>query len=74
MKHEKYLERYHRMQDLIFVENAGSSEEFATKIGLSRRMLFNYLDDLRDMGLVIEYCRKRKTYYCLSPENRSNVI
>jgi biotin operon repressor len=66
MKHEKYLERYHRTQDLIFDENTGSTEEFAAKIGLSRRMLFNYLEDLKDMGLEIEYCRKRKTYYCLS--------
>jgi biotin operon repressor len=66
MKHTKYLARYQRIQNLIFAEKTGSSEEFATKIGLSRRMLFNYLEDLKDMGLEIEYCRKRKTYYCLS--------
>jgi predicted DNA-binding transcriptional regulator YafY len=66
MKHAKYLERYQRMQNLICAENTGDTEEFAAKIGLSRRMLFNYLEDLRDMGLEIEYCRKRKTYFSLS--------
>jgi predicted DNA-binding transcriptional regulator YafY len=66
MKHLKYIERYERMQNLICAEKTGNAEEFAAKIGLSRRMLFNYLDDLRDMGLIIDYCRKRKTYYCLS--------
>ena len=66
MKHLKYIDRYERMQNLIFSEKTGSAVEFATRIGLSRRMLFNYLDDLRDMGLIIEYCRKRKTYYYLS--------
>jgi predicted DNA-binding transcriptional regulator YafY len=68
MKHKKYLERYRRIQDLIYAEKTGSADEFAYRIGISRRMLFNYLDDLKDMGLEIEYCRKRKTYYCLSPK------
>jgi predicted DNA-binding transcriptional regulator YafY len=62
----KYVERYQRMQNLICAGNTGNSEEFAAKVGLSRRMLFNYLDDLRHMGLEIEYCRKRKTYFSLS--------
>ena len=66
MKHMKYIERYQRIQNLIFNEKTGNSEEFASKIGMSRRMLFNYLDDLRDMGLEIEFCRKRRTYYALS--------
>ncbi len=56
------------MQKLIYNEKTGTSDEFALKIGLSRRMLFNFLDDLRDMGLEIAYCRKRKTYYSLSDE------
>lgn len=66
MKHLKYLERYKKMQRLILNEKTGTSDEFALKIGMSRRMLFNYLDDLRDLGLEIAYCRKRKTYYSLS--------
>lgn len=69
MKHLKYLERYQRMQKLIIDEKTGTSVEFASRIGISRRMLFNYLDDLRDMGLEIEYCRKRNTYYSQSNNN-----
>lgn len=63
MKHLKYLERYQKMRTLIIHERTGTSEEFAEKIGISRRMLFNYLDDLRDMGLEMAYCRRRNTYY-----------
>jgi predicted DNA-binding transcriptional regulator YafY len=55
-------------------EKTGNTEEFANKIGLSRRMLFNYLDDLRDMGLEIEYCRKKKNILLFITKNRFNVI
>jgi len=66
MKHSKYIIRYQKMQKLILDQKTGNAIEFASRIGLSRRMLFNYLDDLRDMGMEIDYCRKRKTYYALS--------
>lgn len=57
------------MQKLIENEITGNAIEFAAKIGLSRRMLFNYLDDLRDSGMVIEFSRRRNTYY-LSSNNK----
>lgn len=71
MKHLKYFERYQRMQNLIIQERTGNASEFAKKIGLSRRMLFNYLEELRDAGLVIEYCRRRNTYYM--PANNHDI-
>lgn len=66
MKHLKYLRRYQKMQKLILNERTGSAEEFAFRLGLSRRMLFEYLDDMRDMGMDIRYSRRRRTYYTRS--------
>jgi hypothetical protein len=68
MKYLKYIDRYDRIKKLIHLENTGNAEDFSAKIGLSRRMLFEYLSDLRYNGVNILYCRKRKTYY-FSPEN-----
>ena len=63
MKHLKYLRRYQKMHKLIMNERTGSAAEFAFKLGISRRMLFEYLDDMRDMGMEIRYSRRRRTYY-----------
>ena len=69
MKHLKYIDRYDRIIKQIHLEKTGNAEDFSAKIGISRRMLFEYLADLRCNGYAILYCRKRKTYY-FSPENK----
>jgi biotin operon repressor len=63
MKYSAYYHRYCKIQKLIFSENTGNTDEFAEKLGVSRRSLFYYLEELRDLGLQFEYCKKRKTYY-----------
>lgn len=70
MKYLKYIDRYDRIKKLIHLENTGNAEDFSEKIGISRRMLFEYLADLRYNGEDILYCRKRKTFY-FSPENEN---
>ena len=54
-------------------ERTGSAAEFAFKLGISRRMLFEYLDDMRDMGMEIRYSRRRRTYYTVT-ENLDILI
>ncbi len=66
MKHLKFLRRYQIMKKLIVNERTGSADEFAFRLGISRRMLFEYLDDMRDMGMDIRYSRRRRTYYTVT--------
>lgn len=60
---EKYLSRYHYLHELIKKESTGTALQFSQKLGISRRMLFEYLSDLREKGAPIEFCRRRMTYY-----------
>ncbi|MCG8696953.1 MAG: hypothetical protein MI922_02775 [Bacteroidales bacterium] len=59
----KHIERYKHIDYLIRLKKTGNPLEFAEKIGLSRRQLFYYLDELRDFGLNIKYSNLLKTYY-----------
>ncbi len=63
MKHLKYLKRYETICHLIENEKSGTPSELSKKIGISKRALFHYLEDLRDGGMDIRYSRKRRTYY-----------
>lgn len=63
MQLAKFVARIDRMVSLIEKECTGTAEEFASKVGLKRRMLFDYLDYLRsEKGLRIFYCRVARTY------------
>jgi predicted DNA-binding transcriptional regulator YafY len=51
------------MDQLIRQKRTGNSFEFAEKIGISRRQLYNWLNELKSFGLDIAYDRERETYY-----------
>jgi hypothetical protein len=53
-------ERIHRM---IRNESTGTPCEFAGKMELSRRQLYNLLDDFKDYGAEIRYCRYKQSFY-----------
>jgi len=63
MAYENYCRRMENLKHLIKRERTGDANEFAEKLDISRRTLFNYLEILRDEGTVIKYDRYRKTYY-----------
>lgn len=44
-------------------ENTGRPCSLGSRMGVSRRTFFYMVDDLREMGASISYCRKRQTYY-----------
>jgi len=66
MAYEEYCRKMESLQHYIKRECTGNANEFAEKIGVSRRTLFNYLETLRIDGEEIEYCRFRKTYFFIS--------
>lgn len=59
----QFMEKLEYLKYLIEKKNTGCAKELATKLGISRRTLFNYLDVIKDQGNNIKYCRYRKTYY-----------
>jgi len=51
------------MDSLIAMKATGSPEEFACKMSLSRSMLFETLQEMKEMGVDIRYSNIRETYY-----------
>lgn len=52
-----YHERMQRIDRLIHRKATGTPQELAAKLGLSRRMVFVYIQAMKDQGLSIRYCR-----------------
>ena len=67
MKLQETIERYRKIDMLIKREKTGSPEEFASKLGISRSQLYNYLEELRDQGAGIIYDRAKGSYLYLYP-------
>ncbi|HTH58446.1 MAG TPA: HTH domain-containing protein [Cyclobacteriaceae bacterium] len=59
----KYIDRLKRMDSLIKKEVTGTSNEFAEKLGISRSMLMENLNELKELGAEIAYCSYRRTYH-----------
>ncbi len=58
-----YLNRLRRIDYLIRTRATGSTNEFASRLGVSRSQLCDDLSDLRTLGAPICYSRIRQTYY-----------
>ena len=63
MTGSKYISRFERIDQFIRQERTGNAPEFAGKLEISVRQLYNLLDELKDLGLPIEYSRTRQTFY-----------
>jgi predicted DNA-binding transcriptional regulator YafY len=59
----KYISRLERIDQLIRQERTGNAPAFANRLEISVRQLYNLIDELKDLGLPIEYCRTRQTFY-----------
>lgn len=63
MQYEKYLLRIRYLRELVIKERTGPPKELARKLGISRRMVFEYLNELKVSGKRVNYCRKRRCYF-----------
>jgi transcriptional antiterminator len=64
--YEKFERRIKYLNELIEKQCTGTPKELAGRLGISERMLYYYLDDLKT-SKEIRFCRKRKSYvfqYC----------
>jgi predicted DNA-binding transcriptional regulator YafY len=53
----KQIEHLEKIDKLIRERRTGTPDEFAQKVGISRRQLYNYLDELRSYGVDVCYSR-----------------
>ncbi len=59
-----FIQRIERMDYLIRTSSTGTPEQFASKLGLSRRSLFLWIEQLReDFSFPIAYDPIRQSYY-----------
>lgn len=63
MSYREYKNRIEVLINLIEIENTGTAQELAVKLGISRRTVSEYLSDLKSEGYMIKYDRQRRTFY-----------
>jgi transcriptional antiterminator len=63
MKAIEQLERLQRINELIKAEKTGTPDEFANRLHISRRQLYEYISFIKDLGVDINYSKERKTFY-----------
>ncbi len=61
MKH--YLSLLLQLDQFIRQKGTGSPPEFARKMGISERSLYEYLKVLKDLGAPIKWSRQDQSYY-----------
>lgn len=59
----KYIDRINRLNGLLISRSTGTPAELSKRLGISQIRLHQILENLRIMGLEVEYCRTLKTYY-----------
>ena len=63
MELKNEIHRLNRLHRLIKMCNTGSPDELAHKLHISKRHLYNVLDNLRALGAKIDYSRSDYTFY-----------
>jgi len=63
MQFEKYVSRMQYLQELIEKQGTGSPRELADRLGISERMLYRYIEELKASEKPVAFCRKRKSYF-----------
>ncbi|MEO9870336.1 MAG: DNA-binding protein [Ekhidna sp.] len=57
------IERLQKLNKLIEQERTGTPEELASRLRVKERTLYEILDSIKSLGVVLKYDKKRKTYY-----------
>lgn len=63
----KQINRLQQLDQLIRQKQTGNAEILAKKLGISRRQTYNWLDELKSLGLQIEYNRQKQSFIYLKP-------
>jgi len=60
---KQYLDLLLRLDQFIRQKGTGSPPEFARKMGVSERSLYEYLKVLKGLGAPIRFSRQDRSYY-----------
>ena len=63
----KHPNRLQHMDQLIRQRKTGNADALARKLGISRRQVYYWLEELKDMGLEIDYSREAGSFVYLKP-------
>jgi DNA-binding IclR family transcriptional regulator len=56
------LNRLQFLDHLIKHQRTGNAQELAEKLHIKRRQVYNLLNELKDIGLEIEYNRQKRSF------------
>lgn len=62
MVNRGYIEMLRRMDQMIRTKSTGSPGDFAGKLYLSERSMYNYIGLMRSLGAPIRYSRAERSY------------
>jgi predicted DNA-binding transcriptional regulator YafY len=60
---KQYLNLLQQLDQFISRKKTGSPPEFARKMGISERSLYEYLKVLKELGAPIRFSRQERSYY-----------
>ncbi|MCF8346370.1 MAG: helix-turn-helix domain-containing protein [Bacteroidales bacterium] len=52
-----------RMDSMIRLRSTGNPADFAERLSISERTLYNYLALMKDLGAPVRYSRTRESYF-----------
>jgi predicted DNA-binding transcriptional regulator YafY len=70
----KQIERIQKVNHLIRLQRTGTPEELASKLGVSKRQLYNVLDFLKENGASLVYSRERQTFYYREKDFNMEIV
>ncbi len=71
MSNLNYLTNMASFIKLLESQRCGTAEDLAKTLNVSRRTIFRYMEELRDRGVEINYC---KTKNCYKLTNKVNIV
>lgn len=60
--HIKAIECLCKFHKFIQEKQTGSPDELAERLQISRRTLYNIIDELKEIGVTVKYCRQQRTF------------
>jgi len=62
------IERFQTLNKLIRLRRTGTPCELAQRLHISKRQVYNLIEEFKMMGLKVQYSKKEQTYYYAQEE------
>lgn len=63
MKFIHIIERFERIDSLIRIKATGKPKNFARKLNISERCLYNTIEIMKQLGAPINFSRTKESYF-----------